>query len=189
MAAVPVRQIELDDPKTRVLVTDPAHSIVATAMTNNPVSAVVAGDAALRARLVSDADLRSALDTYSGCPGIEAARAAVGVMDRRHESPGETLLADILRQLGWLVTPQFQVRSASGRRYRVDFVLEGHRVVIEFDGQIKYKTPGARAAQERRELDILATGWVVVRIDWGELDPAAVDAKVREGIRLATLAA
>ena len=63
--------------------------------------------------------------------------------------------------------PQEWVRGASGRRYRVDFLI-GDRVVLECDGAVKYadQTPWQ---EKQRQSDLEAAGYWVVRCTWDEL--------------------
>lgn len=63
--------------------------------------------------------------------------------------------------------PQEWVRGASGRRYRVDFLI-GDRVILEADGALKYadQTPWQ---EKQRQSDLEAAGYWVVRCTWEEL--------------------
>ena len=167
-----------------VRVVDPATAIVGTARTNNPVAALVAGDHALRYGLCTRAALEEVLDEGRRTTGIGRAREVVKHLDPRHESPGETLTAAILRRGRWELDPQVEVR-ARGRRYRLDFALRDHRVAIEFDGAIKYTGPEVMAAQVAREADLRSDGWIVVRFTWDDLEDegemfARLDAAVQQ---------
>lgn len=153
---------------TFVRVVDPATAVVGTARTNSPLAALVAGDHALRHGLCTRAAFEEALDGGRGATGIGRARDALQHLDPRHESPGETLTAAVLRRSRWEFDPQVEVR-VGGRRYRLDFALRGLRVAIEFDGAIKYTGPEVMAAQLAREADLRADGWVIVRFTWDDL--------------------
>lgn len=63
--------------------------------------------------------------------------------------------------------PQEWVRGASGRSYRVDFLV-GERVILECDGAVKYsdQTPWQ---EKQRQSDLEAAGYSVVRCTWEEL--------------------
>ena len=77
---------------------------------------------------------------FRGHTGIGPVRAALPWVDGRHESPGETRTAHLLRLLG------LRARAAGGARrrgalYRPDFRVRGTRVLVEFDGAVKYAGP------------------------------------------------
>ena len=77
-------------------------------------------------------------------------------IDRRHESPGETLTALQLRLAGVAYEPQFDVPDSgqwtpAGRGYRADFRVIGHNVLIEFDGKVKYENGDSVFQEKERE--------------------------------------
>ncbi|WP_435200638.1 hypothetical protein [Janibacter sp. GS2] len=162
-------EVEVGLAETTARVVDVATAIVGTAMTTNPLGALVAGDHALRHRMCTRADTDAALDRSRGGRGIAAAREALGHLEPRHESPGETLAAAVLRRLPWAFEPQVEVR-AGDRLYRLDFGLREHKVAFEFDGAIKYTGPEVMEAQLAREANLRAEGWVFVRAGWDDLD-------------------
>lgn len=174
---------------TSVRVVDPATAIVGTAVSNNPLAAVVAADHALRHGLCTGEDVRAALGARAGSKGVAAARQALEYLEPRHESPGETLTAAILRLGPWAFEPQVEV-IARGRLYRLDFALSDYRVAIEFDGQIKYTGPEVMQSQLAREADLVAEGWIVVRFTWADLeDEFAMISRVRDAVAAARAAA
>ena len=88
----------------------------------------------------------------------------------------EPLLETVLEGLAWTALidsdlprpqPQRWVTGVSGRRYRADFLL-GDRVILECDGAVKYadQTPWQ---EKRRQSDLEAAGYWVVRCTWEEL--------------------
>ncbi len=91
-------------------------------------------------------------------------------------------MAVILRGGRWDFDPQVEVR-ANGHLYRLDFAHREYRVAIEFDGEIKYTGPEVMEAQLRREADLRAAGWVIVRFAWADLeDPLAVSERIRAAV-------
>ncbi|NUS01547.1 MAG: hypothetical protein HOV97_03175 [Nonomuraea sp.] len=99
-------------------------------------------------------------------------RAALRHADGRHESPGETRTAYVLRCLGLDLDPQVEV-VAEGRRYRADFRVRGTRVLVEFDGAVKYVDRAALFEEKQREDALRRAGWIIVRVVWSDLsDPA-----------------
>lgn len=75
-----------------------------------------------------------------------------------------------MRDLGYSLEPQVWIGP-----YRVDFLVPGTRVIVEFDGAVKYDDRQAIVAEKRREDDLRRRGYVVVRLMWSDLhDPARV---------------
>ncbi len=152
------------------LVTVPlAVAIVQNGMLHGPEAALVSADAALNRSLVSVDQLTRAVEQFRGHAGIAEARAALLNADGRHESPGESRTAYVLRLLGFDLDPQFGL-DVGGRRYRADFRIRGTRVLVEFDGAVKYSDARALFEEKQREDAIRRQGWVVVRIIWADLD-------------------
>lgn len=148
-----------------------AHAVVQAGLLSGPVGALVPADAALRAASVTPEGLARAVDDLSHHTGIGPVRVALARADARHESPGESRTAYVLRCLGFEVEPQLEV-VAEGRRFRADFRVLGTRVLVEFDGAVKY-ADGRRATlfeEKRREDALRREGWVVVRLVWADLD-------------------
>lgn len=83
------------------------------------------------------------------------------------------------------VIPQAVIRNAAGEFVaRGDLLVRGSRVLIEFDGKVKYLLNGdveqAHWKEKLRHDAINDAGFIVVRLTWRELErPAAVVAKVR----------
>lgn len=159
-------------------VTSLARTVVDLGRTESFERAVMAGDAALRRGAGSD-DLESSLLRASRRPGVAKARRAVGFLDLRSESPGESLSRIALHELK--IPPptlQYEVRDQSGRLVgRADFCWEEQRTLGEFDGRVKYGRllkPGETAgdviyAEKLREDEFRDLGWQVVRWTYPEL--------------------
>lgn len=152
-------------------------------------SFLVPADAALARRLVDTDDLALAVDALGRKPGIGRVRAALPHANARHESPGETLTAHVLRLLGFRVVPQYAIRGTQqwtpgGAGYRADFGLVGTWVLVEFDGRVKYATQQDLWDEKRREDRIRSLGFEVVRLTWADLrDPDRVRALIETAIR------
>lgn len=182
-------EVTVPDIGGTVQVVDPATAIVGVAMTNNPVGALVAGDHALRRQVCTRGQIEAALDLGQGATGIARAREVLSHLEMRHESPGETLTASVLRKGRWAFDPQVEVH-ARGRRYRLDFALRECRVAIEFDGAMKYTTPEVMTAQLEREAHLRAEGWLVVRFTWEDLmDEGEMLARLDDAVAEAAAAA
>ena len=107
---------------------------------------------------------------------------------RRVLADVEPLLETGLEGLAWSVLtatdlprpqPQVWLRGASGRRYRVDFLIAGV-VIVEADGAVKYSGL-APWEEKKRQHDLEAAGYWVVRCTWEELlhRPHEVIARIR----------
>ncbi|WP_141849735.1 hypothetical protein [Lapillicoccus jejuensis] len=175
----------------------PAVAVVQVGTDVGPLSALVAADGALHRRLVTPDELHQAIEKMSRVPGVARIGKVLERADGRHASPGETRTSEILVQMGLVATPQFRI-EAPGFTALGDLVLREERVVIEFDGLIKYGRssdlvdhfgdllhPGEVVTREKRREDrIRDLDWVVVRVTWAELaDPVALRAKIEEAVR------
>jgi very-short-patch-repair endonuclease len=109
------------------------------------------------------------------------------LVDGRRESVGESRCGVDLAMAGIDVTPQVPILDERGNFVaRVDFLVDGTRVVIEFDGKVKYAAgdPKVLWDEKRREDRLRRLGYVVVRITWAQLErPGAVAAAVRAALR------
>ena len=148
---------------------------------------VVAADAALHDGHCRPADLAEAASRLrQGLRGRARLRRALANVDARAESPGESRTRLVLTALGLPVEPQVEIRDVLGAFVaRVDFLVAG-RVVVEFDGAVKYGGAAGRQelmAEKRREDRLRELGYQVVRITWDELArPGLVLARVRAAL-------
>ena len=168
-----------------VLVVNPALAVIQTASCDGLRAGLIAADAALARGLVTARDLAAALAS-SGLAG-EAARA-VEMADGRSESPGESWSRLVFVGLA-LPAPELQadIRDAGGRLVgRVDFLFREQRLIVEFDGRIKYEGADGRDAlfrEKRREDALRSLGYQVVRLTWRDLhDPALVERLITEAL-------
>lgn len=133
-------------------------------------AAVMVGDAALHRQLVTRAGLEAAADSRLHHSAHAAYLQAVKLMDHRTESPGETGSRLLLLSLGYRPIPQVVIHEGDGTFLaRVDFLLEGTRVIVEFDGMGKYASHEDLVAEKRREMRLRRAGYVVVRLTWADL--------------------
>jgi very-short-patch-repair endonuclease len=143
-------------------------------------------------------DLGVALDWVRYHPHTTQLRSALDRVDGRHESPGETLLGHALHVMGVASTPQLAITDGSFRAV-VDFLVD-KRVVIEFDGRVKYGRPsdtpdpfGRKQSPEQvlwqekaREDHLRELGYEVLRVTWADLqNPIALAARIRAAIERA----
>lgn len=135
-------------------------------------------DAALR-QGVSPEELAHQARSARRWPGARTLKAALGLADGRAESPGESISRLTLHQLG-IPAPLLQhdlFHSRTGKFLaRPDFCWPDLRIVGEFDGKVKYSC-GIQDAnldevvmrEKRREHDLRADDWIVIRWVWAEL--------------------
>lgn len=153
-----------------------AVAVVQAGLTGQPLTALIAADAALHSGAIDHIDLDEALDLLACTRGIGPVRAILVHADERIQSPGESIVGHRLRQLGWTVEPQFEVLTDEGPKY-ADFRIVGTRLLVEFDGLVKYRgAEGAEAvvAEKRREDAIRRRNYRFARFTWSELDDLAL---------------
>ena len=148
-----------------------ATAAVLTAARSGIEAGVVAMDAALHRGSCTRSDLGDALTHPGARYGIGRARRAVELASSMSESPGESRTRLALGALGLPVREQADIHDAHGFVGRVDFLVAG-RVVVEFDGAVKYEGCDGRdalVAEKRREDRLRAAGYAVVRVTWRDL--------------------
>jgi hypothetical protein len=176
-----------------IQLTDPVRTILDLARSLPFEAAVVVLDAALHERAVDREQLQQRLLDIAGTRGSRAAARAVRFADGRSESVGESRSRVLLERLGLAPSAlQFEVLDDRGDFVaRTDFAWERQRVVGEFDGRVKYgrllrpgQEPGDAVFEEkRREDDIRAENWGVVRWTWSDLQaPEALARRVRRAL-------
>jgi very-short-patch-repair endonuclease len=110
--------------------------------------------------------------------------------DHRSESVGESRLRVLMDTHG-LPAPELQVEFGTGVGEvlaRVDFLFRQHRVVVEFDGLVKYREDAVDVVlrEKRREDQVRAAGYLVVRVDWDDLEhPELLVRRIRQAFALA----
>lgn len=157
-----------------VWVASVAWAVAQTGCTLGLETAVIAADAALHSGLMTASQLVDACAALVGTRGSAALHRLPSLVDGRSESPGESRLRLLVDGAGFNVTPQRVIRTASGDfMARVDLALDGSRVLVEFDGMVKYRgdaNSGALVAEKQRELALSRLGYTVVRVVWADLD-------------------
>jgi hypothetical protein len=117
---------------------------------------VVLGDSALHAGLTSPEVLsRSAARRRWGAVTLQN---AIGWMDRRSESPWESLLRVFHRSCGIPVVPQHEVRHQGRFVARGDLWIVGSRMLHEYDGAVHRDAETHRADLDR-DRRLLAADW------------------------------
>lgn len=170
------------EPADRVPV---AMAIVQAGLVCHPLTALVAADFALQKGLVEADQLAAAVAALTNHKAIGPVRAILDEADARIDSVGESILGHRMRRLGWVVEPQFRVVTDQGPKF-ADFRIAGTRVLVEFDGAVKYTSREALFQEKLREDALRRAGWVVVRFVWAELDdPELIRRRVTRALTLA----
>lgn len=172
-------------------VTTVSRTVVDCARVLGHREAVTIADAATHRGLATTRELRRHVYGMVGWKGVGNARRMLDDVDPRSESPGETWSRLMVRQLGYPVKSQVEVRVDGRFVARVDLLLEGLWVVIEYDGQDKYWVDGtpdhAFMAEKQRHDALVMAGYEVVRLTAADLrDPHRVDRLISEAIARAT---
>lgn len=168
---------------------DLAPAIVRLTMDQGIPAGVAAMDVALQSRAVTREQLESASREVTGWPRSSRVQCALAWCDGRSESLGESVTRVILRAAGWDVESQVVITDHRGDVIaRVDLGIKGTRVLIEFDGKVKYSDGGVDALfkEKRREDRIRSMGYLVVRVTWADLfQPQQIVEAVRVALRAA----
>jgi hypothetical protein len=164
-----------------------AVATVQHALEHGAEAGVVSADYALHERRVREQDLEAAAALVKGWPRSARVRTMVAYMDGRSESVGESRLRFGVAMFGIALVPQVRIVDPWNGRFvaRVDFVVQGTDVVVEFDGKVKYSEGGTDAlmAEKRREDELRRLGYTVVRVTWRDLrDLPAVVRWIRRAV-------
>jgi very-short-patch-repair endonuclease len=163
-----------------------AATVVQHCLESGSVSGIVTADFALHEGRLTVAELEALAGRVAGWPRSHHVSTMLAHLDGRSESPGESRLRVDLSMAGIVVTPQVTIRDEAGKFVaRVDLLVDGTNVVIEFDGLVKYRDRGTEAliAEKRREDELRRLGYLVLRFIWADLaDPVRMVRRVREAI-------
>lgn len=131
---------------------------------------LMAADAALQRSMCTVGALRRVADE----DGSRSAARVAELTSELSESPGESSCRLVFAALG-LPQPEQQVRIFDEQGWliaRVDFLFRARKVVVAFDGDVKYGGADGRDAlikEKRREDALRARGYRVVRLTWADL--------------------
>ncbi|QNE46454.1 DUF559 domain-containing protein [Glaciihabitans sp. INWT7] len=126
--------------------------------------------------------LEKALRLRRGRRGFRALSRAVLRLNERSESPPESRLRLIVEDAGF-PTPEInrEVTDRFGEFVaRTDFIFEGLRLVLEYQGDYHRTTKGQWRADMTRRSKLEAVGWRVMELNAGDLkDPAELVMRIR----------
>jgi very-short-patch-repair endonuclease/predicted transcriptional regulator of viral defense system len=170
-----VRTLELTTHRG-IPVTTPARTLLDLAATVGADDLARAVEQARVLRLTSDTDLRALLAAHPRAAGTRALRRVLDVDPRMTRSEAERLLLELIRRAG-LPQPETNVRVL-GRE--VDALWRKGRLIVEVDGFDAHGTRMAFERDRRRDAELVAAGYRVIRITWRQLigEPEAVLARL-----------
>lgn len=166
---------------------DIGTAVAQVAARDGLVPALVPLDRALHERMCRLSQVDAAGEVLALGPlGRTRIAAVVSRADKDCESVGETRTRVVLQDLGYAPRSQVRLYDVDGFIGRVDFLVED-AVVLEFDGLVKYEGANGRqalAAEKRREERLTATGCIVIRLVWSDLDhPERIRAMIESARR------
>ncbi|MEO5662162.1 MAG: type IV toxin-antitoxin system AbiEi family antitoxin domain-containing protein [Nocardioides sp.] len=194
-AGIAHHRARLDAADTRrvhgVTVVRPVRAAVEVMAAHSVEVGLVLVNGLLHKRLTTLEDLIAMSKETDHWPDSLTTRLVLGLADHRMSSVAESR-ADHLFHAQQLPRPdpQVEVYDEFGVLVGiVDFLWREHGVFLEFDGKIKYekfRRPGETLDEylmrekRREELICQATGWVCIRISWGNLEqPVATARRIR----------
>ena len=142
-----------------------ARTVVDVASTEPFGASVVVADSALRCGNVTRTALVEALERADRDSALARINRVITFADAGSESAGESLTR-VLMADGVLPAPL--VNCWIGE-YRVDLLLEKARVIVEFDGRVKYTDPDVLWKEKLRQEWLAQQGYEIVRVTWHEV--------------------
>ncbi|WP_162182029.1 hypothetical protein [Arthrobacter sp. PAMC 25486] len=157
---------------SNVLATTLERTVVDCARVGGFAEAVIIGDHALASGARLDV-MWDMVNSSTGRRGVRRARRVLRSLDGHSESPGESRTRLIIATMK-IDQPQLQRELLAGDKlYRPDFVWEKQRLIVEFDGDIKYfsyrRTAEVILEERKRERRLMEAGWRFVRLEWKDL--------------------
>jgi very-short-patch-repair endonuclease len=122
--------------------------------------ALVGVDALANATGLPAPAVEKLIERHAGARGLRQLREVVELMDGGAESPQETRTRLVLVDAG-LPRPQTQIVVAP---WRIDMGWEEFKVGVEYDGQQHWTNPVQHTRDIDRHADLVARGWLIVRV-------------------------
>lgn len=166
-----------------ILLTPITRTLLDCARTIPRDQAVAMTDFALHEGLVTEEELWTEIQRMSKWR-LDQMRDVVHLSDGRAESVGESRSRLILWAGGFAVTPQVWARDEDGVAFaRIDLVLNGRRLGVEFEGRAKGVDDSGRSNKERNDL-VEDRNWIIVPVYWEHCEnPQLLLARVHRGLR------
>jgi very-short-patch-repair endonuclease len=159
-----IHRDELDDDEVTIVrgiaTTTPARTAFDLGRRGLRVPAVVRLDALANATDLAPSHIQPLIDRHHGVRGLVQLRDVLTVMDAGAESPQETRTRLVLVDAG-LPKPRTQIWVDD---WRIDMGYDEFKVGVEYDGEQHWTIPLVRANDVDRHAELLARGWVIVRV-------------------------
>jgi len=177
-------------------VTTPARTVLDVACVSGAEAGLVQANHFLHNRLTSVAELQSVATAEEFWPKSLPHHLVMHLVEPKAESVGESRALFLFSDQG-LPRPlaQYAIRLLTGETVWVDFAWPEYKVIVEFDGMAKYhrfRRPGESiedmVMREKRREDMVreATGWIVIRLTWQDLQtPVATALRIRRAMAAA----
>jgi very-short-patch-repair endonuclease len=160
-------------------VTTPARTLLDIAESCPAREVEQAYATALRRKLVTREDMRAMVDRHPKHHGAPLWRKLLAQPDDPAfaRSKAEEKLLDIVRRAK-LSRPEMNVKVLG---YEIDFLWRGERVIVEVDGYVFHSSGRSFVEDRRRDAELTAAGYRVLRFTWSDLR----DDRLKTVVRLA----
>lgn len=166
-----IHRDELFDDETQLVsgipTTTPARTAFDLGRRSRRTEALIAVDALANATRLRPPDVVPLLERHRGARGLVQLREVIDLMDCGAESPQETRTRLLLIDAG-LPRPTTQIivyGNFAGKKYaKVDMGYEDFKVGVEYDGEQHWTNPQQYAYDIDRHAELLARGWVIIRV-------------------------
>ena len=146
-------------------VTSPARTLLDLATELSPRDLARAADEARVHHLVTDDSLNEQFQRYPNHRGTAALSKAIQTGPQLTRSEAERRLLELIRNAR-LPEPRTNARVG---RHEVDFLWPEHDLVVEVDGYAFHSTRAAFERDRRRDAELQAAGYRVIRFTWRQL--------------------
>jgi very-short-patch-repair endonuclease len=146
-------------------VTSPARVLLDIATTVTHTELERATNEARITGLVADQSLNEQFSRYPRHRGAAALKEVIHIEPRLTRSEAERRLLHLIRAAR-LLEPRTNARAG---RYEVDFLWPEHRLVVEVDGYAFHSSRSAFERDRRRDAELGAMGYRVIRITWRQI--------------------
>lgn len=140
--------------------TTPARTAFDLGRRPGRVRAVIRVDALSHATGLHAPEIATLIEQHTGVRGLVQLREVIDLMDGGAESPQETRTRLVLVDAK-LPPPRTQIVDGC---WRLDMGYEEFRVAVEYDGAQHWTDPRIRAYDIDRHADLLARGWLIIRV-------------------------
>jgi len=167
-------------------VTTPARTAADLVLALNRYDAVGMLDGAIQAGLLGRSDLAMANSMVKGRRGAVRARRGLAEADGRSGSPLETRIRLICADAG--IPPeelQYVITDSAGRVLAIaDLAWPSRRLLVEADGAVVHGRPDALYWDRRRQNELTARGYTVIRFTWADaMRPGYVVTAIRRALQ------